>query len=289
MRGTLLTITLCCLALTAAAQPRLSQKSEILWSEDFAWFGGFSGLEMSADGRTMLLVTDQGMLVRASLQRSEGVLTAAALLSARPLNDTDRTQLQDSFADAEGLATRTDGTIFISFERSHRVTKLDPATNSAHPISNNPEFAELKPNRSLEALAVHPDGSLYTLPEQPFAGAPYFPLWRLQNGNWTKTHTIPARGRFLPVGADFDALGRLYLLERSASPLGFRSRIRRFTLPAQTLREEILLTTLPGKFDNLEALSLWRDASGTLHLTMISDDNFLPIQRTQIVEYTLTE
>ena len=48
-----------------------------------------------------------------------------------------------------------------------------------------------------------------------------------------------------------------------------------------------MLTTYPGQFDNLEAISLWHDRSGATRITMISDDNFLRIQRTQIVEYIL--
>ena len=91
------------------------------------------------------------------------------------------------------------------------------------------------------------------------------------------------------VGADFDDKGQLYLLERAVSPLGFRSRIRRFDLNAPALGETQLMTSSPGRFDNLEALSVWRDPEGNTRLTLISDDNFLPIQRTQIVEYLLTE
>lgn len=39
-----------------------------------------------------------------------------------------------------------------------------------------------------------------------------------------------------------------------------------------------------GRHDNLEGLSVWRDAQG-LRLTMVSDDNFMFFQRTEFVEY----
>jgi hypothetical protein len=41
--------------------------------------------------------------------------------------------------------------------------------------------------------------------------------------------------------------------------------------------------------DNLEGLSVWRDDQGVLHATMISDDNFIFVQQTQIVEYRLLD
>ena len=52
--------------------------------------------------------------------------------------------------------------------------------------------------------------------------------------------------------------------------------------------EETLLETSLFTHDNLEGLSVWRDG-GTLVMTMISDDNFRGVQRTEIVEYLLTD
>jgi hypothetical protein len=42
-----------------------------------------------------------------------------------------------------------------------------------------------------------------------------------------------------------------------------------------------------GVQDNLEGLSVWRDIAGQIRLTLISDDNFRLLQRTEIVEYVL--
>ena len=49
------------------------------------------------------------------------------------------------------------------------------------------------------------------------------------------------------------------------------------------------MTSLPSQYDNLESLAVWRDDAGATWVTAISDDNFLPIQRTQIVEFRLTD
>ena len=53
--------------------------------------------------------------------------------------------------------------------------------------------------------------------------------------------------------------------------------------------EEIVFETGTGTHDNLEGLSVWRDDQGRLRATMISDDNFLALQRTELVEYLLPD
>ena len=100
---------------------------------------------------------------------------------------------------------------------------------------------------------------------------------------------IKGDAEFLPVGADFGPDGALYLLERDFTGFGFRSRVRRFDItgPARGGAGEILLQSRARQFDNLEGLSVWRDEAGRIRLTMVSDDNFLFVQRTELVEYVL--
>ena len=92
------------------------------------------------------------------------------------------------------------------------------------------------------------------------------------------------------MGADVGPDGRLYLLERNfRGLLGFRSRVRRFGLgPDGITSTEELLSTGTLQYDNLEGISVWDDGLG-IRLTMISDDNFLPVQRTELVEYRVTD
>ena len=47
---------------------------------------------------------------------------------------------------------------------------------------------------------------------------------------------------------------------------------------------EHILTTSLLQFDNLEGIAVWADGQG-IRITMISDDNFLFVQRTELVEY----
>ena len=80
------------------------------------------------------------------------------------------------------------------------------------------------------------------------------------------------------------------MLERDFSWLGgFATRVRRFTLGPDGLGDEVtLLETRFGELDNMEGISVWRDAAGPHpRRRCISDDNFFPLQRTMLAEYLL--
>jgi hypothetical protein len=95
---------------------------------------------------------------------------------------------------------------------------------------------------------------------------------------------VPRQGDFLPVGADFGPDGRLYVLERRLLlPVGFANRLRVLT-PEAWDKPLILWESRLGQFDNLEGLSITTTADGLLRATMVSDDNFLSLQRTELVE-----
>ena len=70
---------------------------------------------------------------------------------------------------------------------------------------------------------------------------------------------------------------------------GFSSRVRALTLNQDGYLAgiETVMQSPTGFHDNLEGIAAWADAQGRLRLTMISDDNFLPWQRGEIVEYSL--
>ncbi len=259
------------------------------WERAEPWFGGFSGMEVSVDGTLLTLITDRGSLVRARVLRGDAGLSGIELLSRQSLKDSDGSDLRAKYRDAEGLAIGADQRAFGSFESKDGVARIDLNTGRITGIPGHPEFARMNVNSGLEALAVHPDGRLFTLSEVPANPSKTTPLYEFAGGSWGISHRIPVSGPFRPVGADFDDAGRLYLLERTVTPLGFRSQIRRFDLNADPVVAETLLSTFPAAYDNLEAISLWTDPSGTTRVLAISDDNFFALQTTQIVEFVLTE
>jgi len=111
-------------------------------------------------------------------------------------------------------------------------------------------------------------------------------LFPLKGSTVSGPIAAPPAGR---VGADFGPDGLLYILERyNIGLLAFASRVRRFKVHDDRIgNEEFILETPIGAYDNLEGLSVWRDAGGHIRLTMISDDNFSQQQRTEIVEFRL--
>lgn len=259
------------------------------WPAKAQDLGGLSGLELAEDGSAFLAISDRGQIVSGRLNREGGLLVGVDPDVPYPLHGTDGMPLADGWTDAEGLALGPDGQVFISFEGYHRVWRY-PEPGRAEALPQPEAFLKQPGNAGFEALAIDTGGRLYTLPERSGRLTRPFPVWRFDGNRWEQPFSIPRRGGFLPVGADFGPDGRFYLLEREFTGLAFRSRVRRFELgETRLLSEEMLFESPPHRHGNLEGLAAWRDRSGAIRLTMISDDNLNSFQRSEIVEYRVAE
>jgi hypothetical protein len=278
------------LAPAAAGAEPAEYLGSYVWTDPHPGFGGFSALEMAADGLSFTALSDRATLWRGRVTRdAAGMIGAVEVLETTRLLDSKGAALRDTTADSEGLAIAPDGSIYISFEGLTRVVRHPRADAPAQLLPRPEAFGKMQLNSSLEALAIGPDGTLYTLPERSGALDRPFPVWRYRGGAWDQPFSIPRDGGWLPVGADFGPDGRFYLLERDFwGLLGFLSRVRRFDLgPDGFSGGEVLVQTRAGVHDNLEGISVWRDAAGAIRLTLISDDNFRLFQRSELVEYRL--
>ncbi|MCP3972104.1 MAG: esterase-like activity of phytase family protein [Rhodobacteraceae bacterium] len=281
------------LALGGAAQPagEAEYLGTFVWTSRDKAFGGFSGLELADDGRAFVAISDKGNITRGELLRDGVRISGVRSGEIFELGDTDGGALDRYEGDSEGLAQRPDGRLYVSFEGIHRVwTYSHPASEGAW-LPRHGDFKGMQDNSSLEALAIGPDGALYTLPERSGRMSRPFPVYRYKHGSWGRPFSIPRRGEFLPVGADFGPDGRLYLLERHLNGIfGFLTRVRSFRVRGDRIDDErLVLETSTGTHDNLEGIALWRDKSGDIRLTMISDDNFRIFQRTEFVEYRIKQ
>lgn len=264
------------------------------WRGQGAQFGGFSALHVWPGGVEFLAITDRAHWVRGRFQRdADGRITGITASAPAPLLGAGSQPLAEGRTDAEGVAVGPDGTVYVSFEGpgTARVLAYDRIDGPARNLPVPQEFRRLQLNSALEALAIAPDGTLYTMPERSGRLDRPFPVWRFRNGAWSHPFDLPRRGPWLAVGADIGPDGRFYLLERDLRGLaGFASRLRRFGLTETALTDEVtLIETQAGRHDNLEGLSVWRDGGGGLVATMVSDDNFRFFQRTEIVEYRLPD
>ncbi|MGB5865262.1 MAG: esterase-like activity of phytase family protein, partial [Sulfitobacter sp.] len=229
------------------ADPVLQFKSAVSWTLDTPWFGGWSSIELGSNGTELTIISDRGQILRADIERSSGGQTQITVRNTVRLKNERVGQSGKKSNDAEGLAIGPGGRAFISFEHAHRIMQVDLDTGKTCCRIVLPFTRNLQPNKGIEALAINPDGLLHAIAERTPKGSATFPLYRYANDSWQIIAQITKRGPFLPVGADFDAAGRLWLLERAVTPVGFRNRIRLLTLTADTVTERTILTTLPGR------------------------------------------
>lgn len=269
----------------------LEHVGTFVWRGDGDSFGGLSGFEIGPDGTTFHALNDRAQLYTGSIARdATGAIRAMSVTGRTHLTDRNGVPLPPGLAgDSEGLAIDKNGTVWISFEGLDRVARYDDPDAPATPLPRPPLLPGMGINAGLEALAVR-DGTLWTLPERTGAEKRPFQVLTFQDGAWRKAGTIRRDSRWLSVGADFGPDGRFYLLERDFRGIfGFASRVRRMELTeAGPQNEEILLTSRALQYDNLEGIAVWQD-NGGIRLTLVADDNFLPVQRTEIVEYRLSE
>ncbi|MGB3315922.1 MAG: esterase-like activity of phytase family protein [Albidovulum sp.] len=287
-------IAACALVLAggASALPRAIQVGTYVWTGEDPHFGGFSGFDLDADGLGFVTISDSAAIYAGRLSRDEmGVVTGVA--SGDPIVPPSHhgTPVAHPMDDAEGLAIRPDGTLFVSYETHNRIAEYRDGGKTWVKEFWPTVFRLLPLNKGIEALAIAGDGALYALPEAFGRIGDPIPVFRLRDGALKTPFTLRRDGGWQPVGADFGPDGRLYVLERDFWPfIGFMSRARRITLAGDTVSaDEILFETSAGVHDNLEGIAVWQDESGAIRLTMISDDNFLPVQRTEIVDYRIVE
>jgi hypothetical protein len=268
---------------------RLVEMGRIAWRGAWQHFGGFSGLWVSPDGSRFTVISDRGGFIEGRFERRDGEIEEARMVRRGRMHGIDGARLEGADVDAEGMAMDARGRVYVSFENFHRVRRYDDLKGNAASVPSHSDFARLQQNSGLETLAIDAQGTLYAIPERSGALTRPFPVYRLLGNRWDKSWKIPREGSFLPVDGDFGPDGRFYLLERDFKWLGgFATRVRRFDVTPQGFTNEAtLLRTRFGELDNMEGLAAWRDPQGRTRLTLVSDDNFFPLQQTIFVEYVV--
>lgn len=293
MRRFLLPVALLAASLgSAALSPAAnSPESEATWIGTHVWhgqwrnFGGMSAIEVSDDGQSFTALSDRSAIVSGRLLRdAAGAVIGVETPLADQILDRGGKPLRGERADSEGLAIGPDGTVWISFEGITRVRQQGRDGALPFLLPAHPDFARMRDNAGPEALAVDAEGRLYILAERPIPGESDFGVYRFDGTAWEIAFRLPFRDGFAVSGADIGPDGRLYILERDFTGLGFRSRLRRVNLDGTG--EAVLLTTATGTHDNLEGVAIWQDAEG-LRATLLADDNLLFFQQTEIVDYRL--
>lgn len=252
---------------------------------DGATYGGFSAIHVSDDGSQLIAVSDREGFVTGTISRNaDGNIADITTSPMMPINGYDPNPPL-GIEDAEGIAVAENGTIYVSFEKDHRIGAF---ANLAAPEQTLPRakiFEPVSGNGSFEALAIDADGALFVIPERTRRRRDPFPILRFQDGEWDQPYALPRNHPYYVTGADFGPQGRLYVLERNFSGYGFYSRVRRIDLQAGTA--ETILDTRFGAHGNLEGISVWENEQGETIMTLIADNNFRIFLSNEIAEYRI--
>lgn len=243
-------------------------------------FGGLSGMVM--DGlRDVIAISDRARWARFTLDISDGHLTGLSQIRTYPIITHKGQEGYGRDWDAEGLARAADDTLWVSFERVHRVQQFDAVDASAGRALRPEKWKRLINNSGLEALAIANDGRLWAIEEQAQDDNKPFRVF-IAGTTIEETKFLPRNGDFLPTGADFGPDGWLYVTQRAFSFVsGFRISIRRLKWgdgPAPTEDQELATFEAVSRIDNIEAISVWREDE-TTYAVVLSDDNFNIFQR----------
>lgn len=266
-------------------------------------FGGISTIRVAPDGAQFIAASDRGRWLRGRIvyegTRPAGIANAemAPMLGAdgRPL-------AARRWYDTESIA-QDGGTLYVGIERVHRIVRFnygrDGLLARGRPLELPPAIRKLPSNRSIEALVFVPrnlplGGTLIAISERGLDDAGNI-LGFLIGGPRPGTFTVKRRDDFDVSDAAALPDGDLLLLERKFSfAAGVGIRIRRIKLGdigPGTLVDgaSVFDADLNYNLDNMEGLSVHRSATGETVLTLISDDNFSPLQRTLLLQFTLVE
>jgi hypothetical protein len=203
--------------------------------------------------------------------------------------------------DTESM-TMNGGTIYVGIERVNRIVRFDYGKRGlkarAVPIAVPAGVSKLPNNKGLEALVFVPRG-------RPLGGT--LSAFGERGLDAAGNHTAfliggPQPGTFaLKRYQDFDISDAtllpnndVLLLERRFNWVqGIAVRIRRIALaqikPGAVLDGPVVLSADMGdQIDNMEGIAAHKSGGDTI-LTLVSDDNFSPIQRTLLLQFKLVE
>jgi hypothetical protein len=285
--------------------PQASEVGKLKWRGGIAMtansrnFGGWSDLQVSADGRKLVAISDEGSWLTADIDYlGEGNLAGLSNGQIGSLRGLDGQPLADKqLSDAEGLAAMPDGSWIVSFERQHRIWRY--TTLDAVPTALNlPEdFARQPVNGGPEALFALKDGRIAVISEEMKGGPGARIGWIGEPAGsgryrWDRFDYVsepdfaPTAIRQLPDGS-FVTLERAFDFAR-----GVRCRVMRFDAsqlkPDGTVKpQELARLASPYAVDNLEGLSVTHGARGETLLWLMSDDNFNPVQRNILLLFEL--
>ena len=253
-------------------------------------YGGFSGIVTQNGGSEALVITDKSFFFVLELQRDENdILTGYSVVRKGQILSSKGEKLTGRNTDSESIVIDANNNYFISFESNHRIMMHAEVGGKGSFVPKHPLFRKLYVNKGIETLAIDNDNRLIAIPEKPPSGISNIPIFRLQNNKWEIIKYIEIKDSFLVTDAVVLPQGLLLILERKFSwTQGFKTRFRLISLDKFDNRAPItVFTSTANQFDNLEGMALWKDKKGAVRILTVSDDNFHPLQQSELREFFL--
>lgn len=252
-------------------------------------FGGLSGLWIARGGERLTAVSDRGTLWLAEPEHADdGTLIG---LSAWRAVEPGMMPGDPTGRDAEALAA-TGGDLVIAYEGTHRLRRvpLDAPASRAAPLPTPPGLGEAH-NRGMEALVALPDGALLAIAEGVRTPGGDLAAWLIEDDRAELLAYAPAPG-FAPTGAD-RLEDTIYVLERRFSLLeGLAARVVALDTAeirpgARLVGRELGVLRPPAISENFEAIAARRGPGGGVLLYLLSDDNFIALLRSLLLQFSV--
>jgi hypothetical protein len=276
----------------------------VLSSPDKA-FGGWSDLAVSADGRTILAISDEAHWLKAQLTYdADGELAGAGEAEIAPMLDEAGKPMRGKAGDAEGLALAApndiDGTALVSFEENVRVWRYELSKGFSARPANVPIgdwVKRLHNNRQIEAITLLKPDTLLAFAETKISeGDDILGAFEAYPGASGRTQTrmvsVIPHDPFAITSVAPDGDGGIFLLERRFSFFGgLGAEVRHVNAselhPGARIQGTVIaaLSAQDASIDNMEGLAMRKGPAGETLLYMISDDNYSPFERTLLLMF----
>ena len=277
-------------------RPAVRRVGELLFLRGWALnspdrrFGGISAMRVEGDRVTAL--SDAGTVLSFRLPRRRGAMP----LRVEPLSQ--RIIRDESFYDTESMLFEG-GRAWIGFERLNAVARYRRDGWQLESHARPPAMRRWRANLGAEAMVRLPDGRFLVFAEGRSGDGPYSPVV-LFAGDPAERGTPAAllRYRRVPGYRITDAAllpdGRLLTLNRGFGFFEGPTAIVTIAplaglAPGSTIAgRAIAELRAPLAVDNMEALSVTREGGRTI-VRLASDDNFMALQRSLLLEFALDE
>lgn len=263
-------------------------------------FGGISGLNMTDTyGKRFLMITDDGFWITGRIAYDKGLPTGIEKARIGPLlKKGKRLSIKNhDYPDAEATSVNKKK-LLVSFEKDHRISEFAFSHHMPGPwikdLTIPEEIQKLERNAGLEAMTSIKAGPYkgYTLAfAETFEKPKGFIRGWLIHGDTYKTIQLERINNFCITDAEALPDGGVLILERFYNLIdGFKMRIRYLSpeeiVPDKPIKGEILLSASNHyTIDNMEGITYHENEEGQRIITVMSDDNFSPIQRTLLLQF----